>query len=107
MRAARLGRFGVDPIARLRRIRGDAPPEASDLNKAARTVFATKEGRMLLDWMLAQSYGRTVTADAPESALRENEARKRFFDQFLALGEEQREAKASIPKTARTRSRSG
>ncbi len=91
MRQARLSRFGADPIARLRRLRGETAKEPTELRKAALSVFATKDGQVLLDWMLAHSYGRAVSPDAPESALREIEARKRFFDQLLALGEEPRE----------------
>ena len=92
MRQARLERFGVDPLKRLRRLRGDYAPEPSDLQKAVRRILASPDGKMLANWMFAQSYGRTVIADAPDSALREMEARKRFFDQILALAEEPSES---------------
>ena len=97
MRQRNFKALGADPLARLRRLRGDTLPEPTEINKAARTVYATREGKLLFDWMLSQSYGKTAPPDASDSALREIEVRKRFFDQILALAEEPRES-ASKPK---------
>lgn len=88
MKPARLNRIASDPIERLRRIRGDVAPDESRVRAPARRVLGSDDGKLILDWMISQSYGRTLAEDAPESALRANEVRKRFLDQFLALAEE-------------------
>lgn len=88
MRHARLHRLARDPLERLRKLRGQGEPEPSRLRGAVSRLLASTDGQIILDWLVAQSYGRTAPGGAPDSALRENEARKRFLDQFLALAEE-------------------
>lgn len=100
MKPARLNRIAPDPMERLRRIRGDVQPDESKVRAAARRVLASDDGKLILGWMIAQSYGRTLAEDAPESALRANEVRKRFLDQFLALAEEP-SATADTPAISR------
>jgi hypothetical protein len=82
-----LKRLSSDPLARLRRIHAAnacaAPP--SELRVATTRVFQSADGAILLDWMIEQSFGLVVPQDAPESALREVEARKRFVRQITGL----------------------
>lgn len=99
MKPSRLKRIAPDPVERLRRIRGDVRPDESQVRKAVTRVLGSDDGRLILDWMISQSYGRTLPEGAPESALRANEVRKRFLDQFLALAEEP-SATATRPSTA-------
>lgn len=100
-RHERLRRVAADPLARLRRLRGEDAPTDSKVRKAARNFVATADGQTLINWMLAQSYERALPTDASESALRENEARKRFLDQFLALAEEPRARTTASPSQRR------
>lgn len=88
MRHSRLKRIAGDPIERLRRLRGEVAPEEDEARAAISRVFKTADGKVLLEYMIAQSYGRSLSEDADESALRANEARKKFLDQILALAEE-------------------
>lgn len=92
MRHARLNRIARDPTERLRRLRGEVAPEPDRVREAVKRVLQTADGQVMLEWMVAKTYGFTVPSSAPDSALRENEARKRFLNQFLALAEEPSES---------------
>ncbi|TXH12888.1 MAG: hypothetical protein E6R03_12175 [Hyphomicrobiaceae bacterium] len=87
-RMNRIARVAPDPIARLRRLRGEHEPASDDVRVALTRLFKTADGRVLLDYLVSQSYARRLPSDAPESALRENEVRKNFLDQILAQAEE-------------------
>lgn len=88
MKASRLKRIAPSPIERLRRLRGDVAPDESKVRAAVKRFMQTPDGQLIIDWMVSQSYGRTLPEHAPESALRANETRKRFLDQFLSLAED-------------------
>lgn len=105
MRYAQLQRIAPDPIARLRRLRGMGAPEESEVRAAFSRLFKTNDGQILLNWMIAQSYGRTVPESAGESALRANEVRKKFLDQILSLAGEDHIAH-DVPDTPRRGRRS-
>lgn len=104
MRHERLARIASDPIARLRRLRGDNAAQDSEVREAFQRVFKSNDGQILLNWMIAQSYGRTVPENADDSALRANEVRKRFLDQILALAEDTSAATRS-PDSQKSRRR--
>lgn len=93
-------KLGGDPLARLRRLRGQNEIPEDRLRGALGRVFKGEDGRILLDYMILHSYGRVVAADAPDSALREVEARKKFLDQILALAEEPRASQTKPPPTS-------
>lgn len=105
MRHARLNRISPDPLTRLRRLRGDELPDENEVRRATASVLASNDGKVLLNWMIAQSYGRSLPEGADESALRANEVRKKFLDQIMALAEEPRASRQSDTKSAGRRSR--
>ncbi len=89
MKKQHLSRLGPDPLARLRRIRGDETIEEDGVREAVKRLYQTKDGQILFNWMIAQSYGKTLAEDASESALRANEVRKKFVDRIMALASEE------------------
>lgn len=102
MKAHQLARLGTDPIARLRRLRGEENPSDDSVREAFQRLFKTKDGQIFLNWMIAQSYGRSVPDGAPDSALRANEVRKRFLDQIVSLAEDtSANSKPDTPKRKR------
>jgi hypothetical protein len=99
---------GFDPIGRLRRLRGDKPIEPSKLAKAVTRIANSPDGKLLLEWLWAQTYGRSLAEDAPDSALREQAANKRLLDKILTLIEEPHaSAVDQTQKPAGRRRRSG
>jgi hypothetical protein len=92
MRHERLKRIAGDPISRLRRLRGDVEPDISSVRSAITRLSKDRpdvgDWAIFFDWMIAQSYGKTLAEDASDSALRANEVRKRFLDQISSLIEE-------------------
>ena len=92
MRHERLNRIAGDPIARLKRLRGDVQPDISSVQAAVHRLSKDRpdvgDWAIFFDWMLSQSYGRTLAEDASDSALRANEVRKRFLDQITSLIED-------------------
>lgn len=92
MRHDRLKRIAPDPLARLRRIRGDIEPDISSVQAAVTRLSKDRpevgDWAIFFDWMISQSYGKTLAEDASDSALRANEVRKRFLDQISGLIED-------------------
>lgn len=88
MRPDRLRRIAADPIARIRRLKGLQTPITESVHEAATRIFKSKDGLILLSWLIAQSYGKSLPEAAPDSALRANETRKRFVDAILRLSED-------------------
>lgn len=92
MRHERLTRIAGDPIARLKRLRGDVQPDISSVQAAVLRLSKDRpdvgDWAIFFDWMLSQSYGKTLAEDASDSALRANEVRKRFLDQISSLIED-------------------
>lgn len=105
MKANQLARIAPNPFARLRRLRGDDAPDESEVRAALQRLFKTNDGQIFLNWMIAQSYGRSIPESADDSALRANEVRKRFLDQILSLAEDT-SAVSETPSTAKRRRRS-
>lgn len=104
MKHDRLHRLAPDPMARLRRLRGDVEPDISSVRAAVTRLSKDRpdvgDWAIFFDWMLSQSYGKTLADDAPDSALRANETRKRFLDQISSLIEE-RSAVSETPNPSR------
>ncbi len=89
MRRGSYKALGVNPLERLRRLRGQSESAPTDrLRTAAKNIFKSSDGQLLLDYLILHSYGATAPANAPDSALREIETRKKFLDQILALTED-------------------
>lgn len=112
MRHDRLKRVAPDPLSRLRRLRGDVEPDISSVQAAVTRLSKDRpdvgDWAIFFDWMLSQSYGKTLAEDASDSALRANEVRKRFLDQISSLIEDNSakvSAPASIDPPRRTRGR--
>lgn len=103
MNAEQLKRIAPDPLARLRRLRGEVAPADSEVRAAFVRLFKTADGQVLLNWMIARSYGLSLPENAADSALRANEVRKRFLDQILSLAEGT--SATTVPDTPRQRQR--
>lgn len=85
-RSQQLARF--KPVERLRRLKGEEEAQPSALAGAVSRIAMTADGRLFLDWLWAQTHGKLVPPDAPDSALREVMANRRLFDRILGLVEE-------------------
>lgn len=105
MNSNQLARIAADPISRLRRLRGDDAPQESEARQAIQRVFKTHDGLVFLNWMIAQSYGKSIPESAGDSALRANEVRKRFLDQILSLAEDNAVSETPTPAKRGRRSK--
>lgn len=85
-KSEQLRRF--QPIARLRRIRGGKEAEPSKVGEALTRIAQSPDGKIFLDWLWLQTRGKSVPADASDSAFRDHNANCILFDRILNLVED-------------------
>ena len=71
----------------LQRMRGSAedPNKDQDIADALGRVSKTPDGQIIFDWLQRETFGRTLSEDASEGALRAAEARKSFATKIFNL----------------------